>query len=270
MNKIIITTALVGSVPTKDMNPNLPISPEELADDALKCYESGASVVHIHARNQEGENVHDFETFKEIYDAVKAKAPELIIQLSTGGRAGSTFESRSQCLKLNPEMASMNTGSVNFPDSVYINTPETIRKIALMMQERNIKPEVEIFDTSFIQPALDLHEEGVFKDPLYFNFVFGLKGSQPPTFTQLSHLLNLIPQGLPWNISGIGRYQLWTTYLGIALGGNIRVGLEDNIYYKRGVLASNVDLVKRAVRLSEEFGRSIANPDEARSILGLN
>ncbi|MFZ7132811.1 MAG: 3-keto-5-aminohexanoate cleavage protein [Eubacteriales bacterium] len=269
MKKIIITSALVGSVPQKKDTPYVPITPEEISQDAYECFKVGASVVHVHARDKDGKSVHDLEIFREIHDKIKEKAPDLIVQISTGGRAGLTFDSRGKGLLINPEMASLSTGSCNFPKMVYENSPELIKDLAEEMKKRKIKPELEIFDTSMIQPALDLFENGLIKKPLYFNFVMGLKGAQSATVSQLSHLLSMIPEKAEWNISGVGKYQLLTTYLGIALGGHVRVGLEDNIYYSKGKLATNVQLVERAVRLAKEYGRDVATPSEAREILGL-
>jgi 3-keto-5-aminohexanoate cleavage enzyme len=269
MKKLIITAAVVGSLPTKVMTPNVPITPDEIAQDSLECYEAGASVIHVHARTNDGTNTHDFEIFKEIHEKIKEKAPNLIVQISTGGRAGLGFESRNKGLFLNPEMASLTTGSVNFPTSVYANGPDLVEDLAKMMHERRIKPELEIFDTAMIQPALDLNKKGFLKPPLYFNFVMGLKGSQEASLRQLNHLLGMIPDGCEWNISGVGKEQLFTSFMGIALGGHVRVGLEDNIYYSKGTLAKNADLVKRVVRIAKEYGREVASPDEAREMLGL-
>lgn len=270
MSKIIITAALTGSLPTKEQTVYVPISPEEIAQDAKACYQAGAAVVHLHARDAQGNNTHDFAVFEEINRRIKTICPEVIVQISTGGRAGLGYESRSKGLALNPESASLTTGSVNFPTSVYENSPELVRRLAKDMYERRILPELEIFDTSMIAPALELYEQGLLKAPLYFNFVMGMKNIQPANFGQLNLLLGMLPKDCNWNISGVGKNQLWTTYMGIALGGNIRVGIEDNIYYAKGKLASNVDFVARAVRIAKEFGRRPATPDEARDILGIN
>lgn len=269
MKKLIITAALVGSLPTKEQNPYVPILPDELAEDALACCKAGASVVHVHARTADGKNTHDAAIFKEIHDKIKEKAPELIVQISTGGRAGVEFEDRSKGLWFNPEMASLTTSSCNFATSIYANAPDVVEKLAAMMAEKNIKPELEIFDTSMILAAKDLKKKGLLKEPLYFNFIMGLKGAQEADVAQLAHLINMLPEGSEWNISGVGKNQIVTTMLGIALGGHVRVGLEDNIYYSKGVLASNAMLVERVARLAKEFGREIASPDEAREILGL-
>lgn len=270
MSKIIITAALVGSLPTKKQTQYVPITPEEIAQDAKACYEAGAAVVHIHARDSQGNNTHDFAVFEEINRQIKRICPEVIVQISTGGRAGLGYESRSKGLALNPESASLTTGSVNFPTSVYENSPELVYKLAKDMHERRILAELEIFDTSMIAPAIELYEQGVLKAPLYFNFVMGMKNIQPANLSQLNLLLSMLPWECNWNISGVGKNQLWATYMGIALGGNVRVGIEDNIYYEKGKLGSNVDFVSRAVRIAKEFGRQPASPAEAREILGIN
>jgi len=269
MRKLIITAALCGSLPTKEQNPSVPITPDELAEDALACYQAGASVVHIHARDKEGKNCHDTAIFQEIHDKVKALAPDLIVQLSTGGRAGMSFESRRACLFVNPEMASLSTGSVNFPTAVYENAPTLITQLAEMMHERHIMPEIEVFDTSMIAPAIELKKKGLIDGPLYLNFVMGMRNIQPATVGQLSHLLSMLPPEALWSISGVGANQVTTMLMGLAAGGNVRVGLEDNLYQSKGVLASNVSLVERVVRIAKDVGREIATPAEAREILGL-
>ncbi|SHJ88783.1 3-keto-5-aminohexanoate cleavage enzyme [Dethiosulfatibacter aminovorans DSM 17477] len=270
MEKLVITAALTGSLGMKEKTPHVPITPDEIAADALKCYKAGAAIVHVHARDPiTQKSVHTAEIFDEISKKIKKLCPELIVQISTGGRAGLSLESRLEAVQINPEMASFTTGSINFPDHIYINSPELIERLAIEMQKRDIKPEVEIFDTGMIPTAMELCERGILKGPLYFNFIMGMKNIQPTNFNQLTLLLNSIPKESPWNISGIGKHQLYTTYLGICLGGNVRVGLEDNLYYSRGVLASNEQLVARAARLSREYGRDVATPEEARKILGM-
>lgn len=269
MKKLIITAALTGSLPTKEQNPAVPITPDEIAEDALACYQAGASVVHIHARDKDGKNCHDTVVFQEIHDKIKALAPELIVQLSTGGRAGMSYESRRKCLLVNPEMASLSTGSVNFATSVYANEPQLIDDLAQMMMERNIKPEMEIFDTSMIRPGILLEQRGLLKKPLYFSFILGAKNCQEASIGQLAHLLTLLPPGAEWSAGGIGANQIVVNLFSLAAGGHVRVGLEDNLYMKKGVPASNVKLVERIARIAGEMGREIATPAEARAMLGL-
>jgi 3-keto-5-aminohexanoate cleavage enzyme len=269
MRKIIITAALTGSLANKEKTPYIPITPDEIAEAAYESYKAGAAIVHVHARDEQEKSVHNAEIFGEISEKIKKRCPDLIVQISTGGRAGLSIESRLEALKINPEMASFTTGSVNFPDSVYTNSPELIERLAQDMKARNIMPELEIFDTAMIPTAIELKERNLLTKPLYFNFIFGLKNTQPVSISQLAHLLNSVPKDSNWNISGVGKAQLMTTYLGICLGGNVRVGLEDNLYYSRGVLASNAQLVERAVNLAKIYGREAATPDEAREMLGM-
>jgi 3-keto-5-aminohexanoate cleavage enzyme len=269
MKKCIITAAITGSLPTKKMTQHVPITPEEIAVDAKACYEAGASIVHIHARDKEENSTHNLEIFSEVYERIKEACPEIIIQISTGGRAGLGYESRSRALALKPETASLTTGSINFPNAIYENSPDLILSLAKDMEKYNILPECEIFDASMIQPAIDLYDSGVLTGKPYFNFVMGLKNCQPASFSQLNLLLNSIPLGSQWNISGVGKTQIWTTYMGVALGGHVRVGLEDNIFYTRGKLATNSQLVQRARRIIKEYGREVATPNEAREIIGI-
>lgn len=269
MKKVVITAALSGSLPTKAQTTYVPITPTEIAKDAKACYDAGAAVVHIHARDGQQNSTHDFDIFAEINSEIKKVCPDVIVQISTGGRAGVGYNSRSKGLGLNPESASLTTGSVNFPGSVYENSPELVYRLAKDMYERGILPELEIFDTSMIAPALELYAQGILRAPLYFNFVMGMKNIQAANIGQLNLLLGMLPTGCNWSISGVGKAQIWTTYMGIAMGGNVRVGLEDNIYLHRGVLGSNFEFVARTVRLAQEFGRGVATADEARAILGI-
>ena len=269
MEKLVITVAPTGSLPTKKMTPHVPITPSEIVDTAIRCESAGASIVHVHVRNPQDESPSpEYHLFEETCAGLRAKT-NLIVQISTGGRAGMAYEQRSERLKLRPEMASLTTGSVNFPNSVYENSPSLIEGLAKDMLEYGIKPEMEIFDTSMINNALELVKKGLAVVPLHFNFVMGLKGAIPATIENFVHLKNSIPANATWTVCGIGPAQLIMTAYGILMGGHVRVGLEDNIYYRRGELASNEMLVERIVRLAEEFGREVASPDEARRIMSL-
>ncbi|MCL5039588.1 MAG: 3-keto-5-aminohexanoate cleavage protein [Firmicutes bacterium] len=268
MEKLIITVAPTGSVPTKKENPNLPVTPEEVIEDAVRCFGSGASVIHLHARDSEQRPVHDQAFFRQTMEGIREKT-NLILQVSTGGRANPSWESRSAALELRPEMASLTTGSVNFPDRSYVNEPAFIEYLARKMQDCGIKPEMEIFDLSMVSNAVDLVRKGLAEEPLHFNFVLGLPGALPFNPANLVYLVQNLPPGATWTVSGIGRAQLPAAILAIIMGGHVRVGLEDNIYYQKGLLATNVALVDRVVRLARELGREIASPDEARRILHL-
>lgn len=234
MQKLIITVAPTGSVPTKKHTPHVPITPAEIVETGVRCERLGAAIIHVHARNPVDETPStDFAVFEEIYSGLKDHT-NLIIQISTGGRAGMAYEQRNERLKLAPEMASLTTGSVNFPNSVYVNSPELIEDLAADMKGLGIKPEMEIFDVSMINNAMILVKKDLAKPPLHFDFVLGLKGALPATIDNLVHLKNFIPGGSTWTVAGIGPAQLPMAAHAILMGGHVRVGLEDNIYYRRG------------------------------------
>jgi len=269
MEKLIITVAPTGSLPQKKHNPHVPITPREIIATAVRCQAAGAAIIHVHVRNLKDESPStDFHLFEEVIQGLRAET-DLIIQISTGGRAGMSYEERCERLRLAPEMASLTTGSVNFPNSVYANSPELIEKLASDMLRHGIKPEMEIFDLSMIQNALDLVGKNLVQPPLHFDFVMGLKGAIPATAENLIHMKNTIPPGSTWSAAGIGPAQLPINTMAILMGGHSRVGLEDNIYYRKGELAANEQLVERMVRLGRELGRETAGPEEARKILGL-
>ena len=269
MQKLIITVAPTGSVPKKKNTPHVPITPEEIVETGIRCEAAGASIIHVHARNLTDESAStDYDLFESIYNGLKSET-NLIIQISTGGRAGMAYEDRKERLNLKPDMASLTTGSVNFPNRVYANSPELIRNLARDMQVNGVKPEMEIFDVSMINNALALIEEGLVASPLHFDFVMGLKGAIPATIENLVHMARSIPADSTWSVAGIGAAQLPMNIHAILMGGHSRVGLEDCIYYRRGELATNEGLVNRIVNLSQELGREIASPDEAREILKL-
>ena len=269
MEKLIITAAVTGSLPTKKKTPHVPITPDEIVEAGVRCERAGAAVIHVHARNPQDESPStDFQIFKQIFEGLRERT-NLIIQISTGGRAGMAYEQRSDRLTLRPEMASLTTGSVNFPDSVYANSPELIERLARDMLAHGIKPEMEIFDVSMIRNAVELAEKGLAETPLHFDFVMGLKGAIPATIENLVHLKNSIPAGSTWTVAGIGPAQLVVNTHAILMGGHVRVGLEDNIYLRKGELAPNERFVERMVKLATELGRAVASPDEARRMMHL-
>ena len=269
MKKLIITVAPNGSLPKKSQNPHVPITPSEIIETGIRCESAGASVIHVHARNPKDESPStDYHLFEEIYNGLKERT-NLIIQISTGGRAGMSYEARCERLGLKPEMASLTTGSVNFPTSVYENSPDLIEALAKDMKKYGIKPEMEIFDLAMINNAVLLAKAGLAATPLHFDFVMGLRGAVPATMENLLFLKNTIPPDATWTVAGVGPAQLSMGAHAILMGGHVRVGLEDNIYYRKGQPAKNEELVDRMVRLSREFGRGVATPDEAREILSL-
>ena len=268
MEKLIITVAPVGAIPRKKDTPHVPITTQEIIDCALRCEDAGAALVHIHVRDDEEKSSDDPVLFAEVVNTLRERS-NLILQVSTGGRAGGDLDSRSRRLGCRPEMASLATGSVNFPDFVYLNSPKLIDDLATEMQRLSIKPEIEIFDMAMIPNAMALARRKLVDEPMHFNFVFGVPGALPMGVDHLVHMWRNIPAGSTWTVSGLGRAQLPVATHAMLMGGHVRVGLEDNIYYRKGVLATNEQLVERMVRFAEEFGREVATPDEARQILSL-
>lgn len=268
--KLIITVALTGNVPTKDMNPNTPITVSEIVEDIIKCKEIGASVAHIHVRDEEGNPTCDRKLYKEILVELEKRGCDIITQLSTGARGGgNTAEWRGQMLDLNAEMASLATGSSNFATQVNANSFELIEELANKMYENNIKPEIEVFDLGMIDNAKYLVRKGILKPPLQFNLVMNVRGSVSGTPRNLLHMVESLPESSTFTVSGIGPSQVPMLTMSILLGGHTRTGLEDTILYDKGILASNQMLVERVVRIAKELGRKIATPDEARDILGI-
>lgn len=270
MNKTIITIALTGNVVTKDMNINIPITPTEIVEDIKKCHDMGAAIAHIHARDDNGMPTADKVIYQKILDKIHKEKVDIITQLSTGARAGeNTAEYRSQMLELNTEMASLAVGSSNFAHKVNANSFELIEALAHKMYDNNIKPEIEIFDLAMISNAEWLLKKGILKKPLHFNLVMNVPGSIKGSPKNLMFLVDSLPKDATWTVSGIGNAHLAMITMAILLGGHVRVGLEDTIMFNKSKIASNVMLVERAVRISQELGREIANVKEARQILAM-
>ncbi len=269
MEKLIITAALTGAELSRQENPNLPISPEEIAGEAKRCWDAGASIIHIHARQPDGTPTQDKEIYREIIQAIQQRS-DAIVQVSTGGAVGMSPEERVQPVTLAPEMATLTTGSVNFGQGVFHNPPEMIRHFARKMIDCGVKPEIEVFDSGMIANALSLVKEGLLSHPLHFDFVLGVPGGMPGTPENLMFLRHLLPPDATWTMAGIGRAELPLAVMALVLGGHVRVGFEDNIYYSKGVLAqSNAQLVERVVRIAGELNRPVATPSEAREILSM-
>lgn len=269
MEKLIITIAPTGNVPTKAMTPHVPLTPSEIATDVIACYEKGASVVHIHARDAEGKPTTEANYFAETMRLIDEQACPIIKQISTGARGGKSGEARAEALTLNPASASLATGSSNFPASANLNDPQLVEYLAKTMLEHNIKPEIEVFDTAMINNAVLLQKAGLIKEPLQFNLVLGVKGSLPATARNLFFLVESLPPNSVWSVSVIGPEHVNLSVIAMALGGHVRVGIEDNVYYSKGVLATNVMLVERVVAIARAMGREIAAPDDVRRIWGI-
>jgi 3-keto-5-aminohexanoate cleavage enzyme len=269
--KLIISAALTGSWPTKAQNPAVPITEEEIAQAALECAEAGAAIVHIHVRNEQGRVTCDPARYAKVRDLTRARGSDVVINMSTGGGAGQTTdEQRMEPVSLSPEIASFDCGSLNFGQGVFVNSPKFLDELASRMEQHGVLPEIECFEPGHVANALRLIDEGKLKPPFWFQFVLGVRGGSPGTVKQLLHLLEMIPPGAPWSVCGIGRAQLPLGLAGMAMGGHVRTGLEDNLYYHKGQLAeSNAQLVARLVRVAGEIGRPIATPADARQILGL-
>ena len=274
MEKLIITAAICGAEVTKDNNPNIPYTVKEIGNEAESAYKAGASIIHLHVREDDGAPTQDKERFKACIDEIKSRIPDVIIQPSTGGAIGMSNEERLQPIYLEPtpEMATLDCGTMNFGgDEIFINTENTIKYFAKEMNKRNIKPELECFDKGMVDMALQLHNQGFIKDPMHFNFVLGVNGGIKASSRDLIFLINSIPKKSTYTVCAIGRHEFPMVTLSITLGGHARVGLEDNIYLSKGILAkSNAELVEKVVRISREIGRDIASPHEARRILKLN
>lgn len=270
MEKLVITVALTGNVPTKQMNPSLPVTAAEIAADVKRCRDAGASLFPVHARDAEQKPTLDIRVYKANVHAIKEVAPDVIIQLSTGARAGKDWDARANPIRLLPEMGSFTTGSNNLPGIVYENSPQFIEFLAGVYRETGVRPEIEVFETGMIANALILEKKGYLKPPLHFDFVLGALGAMPGTIKNLLFLSESIPAGSTWSVAGIGRMEIPLSAAAIAMGGHVRVGLEDNLTLPDGTAASNPLLVEKVVRIAREIGREVATPEEARRILSLN
>ncbi|MBA2599007.1 MAG: 3-keto-5-aminohexanoate cleavage protein [Chloroflexota bacterium] len=268
---LIISAATTGSWPTKAQNPNVPTTPGEIAGAAIRCGEAGAAIVHIHVRDDEERVTCDPERYAKVRDLVESAGSNVVINMSTGGGAGtSSDEERMAPLVLGPEIASFDCGSVNFGERVFINSPSFLRELAVRMKTYGVKPEIECFEPGHVWNALRLIDDGLLDAPFWFQFVLGVRGGSPPEVKQLQHLVDMLPPGAHWSVCGIGRAQLPLGLAAMAMGGHVRTGLEDNIWYRKGELAvSNAQLVDRVARIAGELGRPLATPDQVRALLGL-
>ena len=272
MEKLIITAAITGSRMTRDVAPYIPITPDEIAQSAIECWDAGAAIVHIHVRDPKtGLGTQNLDVFRQVVEPLREKT-DLLLCLTTSGIPGRNLaiEERLKPLELEPELASFDAGSINLGGSAFINTPEFLEAAAKSMKEKGVKPELEIFDVGMMVTCLRMRDQGYLEEPLHFQFVLGTPWGSPATPKSFLHLYEHLPEDATWSIIGIGKGHLPMAMMGLILGGHIRVGMEDNIYYERGVLAkSNAEFVERIVRIAREYGRETATPREAREILGL-
>jgi 3-keto-5-aminohexanoate cleavage enzyme len=273
MDKLIITAAVAGSVPTRQQNPHVPYSPRELAEEALRCWRAGAAVVHVHVRDpQTGAPAFRRELFAEVVERVRAES-DMLINLTTSGfnlTGEDVGEQRLMPVDLAPDLCSLDVGSMNFRGSVFINPADWVEKAARRMLERGVKPEIEAFDIGQVMQAADLVNKGLVAAPPYFQLCLGIAWGAPADLDALLALKARLPEGARWSVLGTGPAQLPLTTHAMLMGGNVRVGFEDNLYLSRGVKAeSNAQFVERTVKLAHLLQREVATCAEARQMLGI-
>lgn len=269
MDKLIITCAISGAEVTKAHNPYVPYTPSEMAEEAYKAYCAGAAIIHLHVRNDDGSPTQSKARYKEVIKSIREKCPDVIIQPSTGGAVGMGRQERLEPTELPIEMATLDCGSLNFGgDEVFISTENDIIHFAQTMKEKDILPELECFEKGHIDTVLRLYKKGKIHDPLHFSFVLGVPGGMTGEARDFHFLRESIPEHATFSVAGIGRFEFPLAELSIAHGGHVRVGLEDNIYTSKGVLAKgNEALVLKVREIAKRYNREIASPNEARKIL---
>ena len=275
--KTIITAAVTGAWPKKENNPNVPMTPSEIADDVYACWKAGAAIAHLHMRDDDGNGTMDEKKFTETVELIRGRYPDcnIILNLTTSGALVADDEERyAHVIKLKPEMASYDCGSMNWLNyTVFLNSPKFLEKCGTLFQELNVKPEIEAFDPGMIGNAAYYLKKGILKAPLHFQFCMGCANGIPGSVKNLVFMKETMEQlcpGSTWSTFGVGHSAMEIMYAAVAMGGHIRVGMEDNVMYAKGVLAdSNAQFVERAVRVIREFGNEPATPDEAREILSL-
>ena len=272
MSKTMITVATTGAWPTKKDNPNIPMTPREIADDVYECYKAGAAICHLHMRDDEGKGTMDTARFEETVGYIREQC-DILINCTTSGDLNATDETRQAHLKVcKPDLASYDCGSMNWMyNSLFLNHPRFLEELGMTMQECGVKPEIEIFDAGMIYNSIHYLKKGVLKAPAHYQFVLGAAGGSAATVENLVYLKNLIPKGCTWGALGIGKQHVPIMLAAVAMGGHLRVGMEDNVYYGPGELArSNAQLVERAAKIIKTAGNQVATPEDAKNILSLN
>jgi uncharacterized protein (DUF849 family) len=273
MSRLLINAALTGMVPTKMDNPHLPITVEEIAADARRCVNAGATIVHLHVRYADGSPAYERELNAALFAAVRSICPDVIISGSTSGRVFTGIEQRAAVLDAAPDMASLTLGSMNFATQASVNAPATIRELARRMRERNIRPELEIFDLGMADYGQYLICRGEIARPVYANILLGSLGTLSASASNLTTVVRALPEGTIWAGAGIGRFQFQIAGLAVAMGGHVRVGLEDNIWMDpetKREPATNARLVERVVAMARAHGRELASCADARRLLSLS
>lgn len=271
MEKLIITSAICGAEVTKEHNPAVPYTIEELAREAKSAYDAGASVIHLHVRWDDGTPTQDKGRFQQAIEAIKKECPYVIILPSTGGAVGMTAQERLQPVDLIPEIATLDCGTCNFGgDDIFVNTESMIKEFAEKMNKLGVKPECECFDKGMVDMTLRLAKKGYIKKPIHFNLVLGVNGGISATARDLTYLVDSLPEGSTWCATGIGKSEFDIAAVAITMGGHVRVGFEDNVFVEKGKLAANNgELVLKVAEIAKLLGRDIASPSEARKIMGL-
>ena len=271
----IISAALTGNWGNKSNNPAMPLTPKEIAESAYECYLAGAAIVHLHMRDEEGHPTMNTERFRETIALIREKC-DIIINMTSSGEHTLTSMASDDArvapfLALKPEMGSYDCGTMNWMHkTIFENSPQLLEKLGRAYQEAGVKPELEIFDGGMIYTTLYYLKNGILKEPLHYQFIMGAPGGMAGTVNNLAYLKSLLPEGCTWSASGLGACHIPIMLAALSMGGHVRVGLEDNIYYEKGVLAeSNAQLVARAARIIEAADMQVATPDEARAILGI-
>jgi len=272
---LIITCAITGAETTKAQQPALPITPQEQGQAAKEAMDAGASVIHLHVRDAQGKPSQNLEDFKKSIAEIKKRCgEEIVIQISTGGAVGESIANRARPLTLKPEMASLNIGTLNFGDDVFMNAPKDVEGMAAQIYSNGVVPELELYEVGHLESAYRLLKKGILKEPFHVQFVLGVPGGMSGEVENLVHFARFFEarksKESSWAVAGVGRYQLPLATYAILMGGHVRVGFEDNVFYRKGELAkSNAQLVERVSRLAKELGRQVATPEQARKILGI-
>lgn len=267
---LIITAAIVGAETMRAQTPYVPYTPDEIAQEAARCRQAGASIVHVHGRLDDGSPTQSREVFAQILEKIRAVS-DILVQFSTGGAVWMGVEERIEALDLLPDMATLTTGTVNFGDDVFMNSMPMIRQIAARLSALKIKPEIEIFEVGMLETAKRLVREGLLEEPLHVDFVMGVPGAMPANARLLRFLVDELPLLSTWSVAGIGRHELPLAFEAVLMGGHVRVGLEDNVYISKGELAKGSwELVAAVADYATQRGRALATPAQAAALLGVN
>jgi 3-keto-5-aminohexanoate cleavage enzyme len=269
---VVITAAVTGSITSSDLTPHLPVSHSQIVEAAVSSWRAGAAVVHLHARTRSGTPTQDPDIYRSLVRSIRDAGCDAVLNLSTGSAGGrAELDERTECLELEPEMATLDCGSMNFGDDRVFNNPFAfLRRTAERMRALGVRAEIEAFDTGMIENGRRLIAEGLLDGPGIWQLCLGVPGGAPADLATVAHMLSRLPEGAFWSLLGVGRNQVAVNLVSLAFGGHVRTGLEDNIYYRHGELAtSNAQLVDRIVRMAREIGRPVATTDQARDLLGL-